>query len=143
MTTLEELAKMDVGGNFLRFDNGWEFTFQIVDFEPNEVEKEYQGKKAGIKHQWRIILKEIEIQNQKIVDYKQEINNEKYLKIITQEKNTSYILELPKGATKTLSQFCLDNKVKTNTLIAFYRTGDKSNTEYHFNIVIQEVKTTK
>ena len=143
MPTLEELAKMNVGGNFLRFDNGWEFTFQIVDFEPEEVEKEYQGKKAGTKFQWRIILKDIQVQNQKIVDYKQEINNEKYLKIITQEKNTSYILELPKGATKQLSQFCLDNEVKTNTIIVFHRTGDKAQTEYHFYLALKEVKSTK
>ena len=35
MERLKELAKMSVGGNFLRFDNGWEFIFQVVNFSLN------------------------------------------------------------------------------------------------------------
>ena len=140
MPTLEELAKMSVGGNFLRFDNGWKFMFQIVDFEPEEVEKEYQGKKAGKKFQWRILFKDIAVQNQKIVDYKQEINAEKYDKIVKQEFNIAYILELPRGASKLLAQFCLDNEVKASSILAFHRTGDKANTQYHFSIPTKEVK---
>ncbi|MFW9972324.1 MAG: hypothetical protein ACFFDF_19215 [Candidatus Odinarchaeota archaeon] len=53
---LEEIAKMEVGGNFLRFDNGFEFTYQIVNFEPEEVEKEYLGKKSSTKFQWKILF---------------------------------------------------------------------------------------
>lgn len=132
MERLKELAKMSVGGNFLRFDNGWEFIFQIVNFEPIEVEKEYQGKKAGHKFQWNILLKDVRINNQKIVDYKMEINPDKSKKITEQEFNTAYTLELPRGATKELAQFILDNKVKHSTEISMVRKGEKSNTTYHF-----------
>ena len=132
MERLKELAKMSVGGNFLRFDNGWEFIFQVVNFEPIEVEKEYQGKKAGSKFQWNVLLKDIKINNQKIVDYKTEINPEKSELIIAQEFNKAYTLELPKGATKELAKFILDNKVKKLTQISMVRKGEKSNTTYHF-----------
>jgi len=91
-----------------------------------------------MKFQWRVILKDIQIQNQKIVDYKQEINPDKFDKIVSQEKNNLYILELPKGATKELALFCLDKKVNTTNLLSFYRTGDKNKTAYHF--ALEEIK---
>ena len=132
MERLKELAQMNVGGNFLRFDNGWEFIFQVVNFEPIEVDKEYQGKKAGTKFQWNILLKDIKINNKKIVDYKTEINPEKSELIISQELNNAYTLELPKGATKELAKFIIDNKVKKLTEISMVRKGEKANTTYHF-----------
>lgn len=133
MERLEELAKMNVGGNFLRFDNGWEFIFQVVNFEPEEVDKEYQGKKAGTKFQWNVLLKDIKINNQKIVDYKSEINPEKSELILAQELNKAYTLELPRGATKELAKFIIDNKVKKSNPISMVRKGEKSDTTYHFS----------
>lgn len=132
MERLRELAQMKVGGNYLRFDNGWEFIFQVVNFEPIEVEKEYQGKKTGSKYQWNILLKDIKISNQKIVEYKQEINPEKSELIIAQELNKAYVLELPKSATKELAQFIIDNNVKKSTQISMIRTGEKQKTKYNF-----------
>jgi len=130
---LEEMSKMEVGSNFLRFDNGFEFTFQIVNFEPEEVEKDYQGKKAGSKFQWKILLKAISIVNKKITDYIQETNKEKYEKILSQELNKNYLLELPKTASKELAIFCLENQIKISNSIKMSRTGEKSSTKYLFN----------
>lgn len=130
---IEELAKIEVGGNFLRFDNGFEFNYQIVNFEPEEVEKEYQGKKSSSKFQWKILLKDITIINKKITDYIQEVNPDKYEKILAQELNKSYILELPKTASKELAIFCLENQIKVSDQIKMTRTGDKTNTKYLFN----------
>jgi len=129
---LEEVAKIKIGGNFLRFDNGFEFAFKLVNFEPNEVEKEYQGKKSGTKFQWFILLQDIAIINKKIADYIQEINSEKYNKIVGQELNKEYILELPKTASKELAIFCLENQIKTSDRVFMTRTGEKSNTKYIF-----------
>jgi len=129
---LEEMAKMEVGGNFLRFDNGFEFTFQIANFEPEKVDKEYQGKKAGEKFQWRILLKDITVINKKITEYLQEINKEKYDKIIKQDLNKAYLLELPKSASKELAVFCLENQIKLSDSIRMSRIGEKSNTKYLF-----------
>ncbi len=129
---LEELAKIEVGGNFLRFDNGFEFAFQIVNFEPEEVEKEYQGKKST-KFQWKILLKDITVINKKITDYIQEVNPDKYKKILAQELNKSIVLELPKTASKELAIFCLENQTKVSDQVKMTRTGEKSNTKYLFN----------
>ena len=133
---LEEMAKKEVGGNFLRYDNGFEFTFQIVSFEIEEMEKEYQGKKSGTKYQWRILLKNISIINNKIVDYIKEVNPEKYDKIVNQETNKTYVLELPKTASKDLAIFCLDNQIKISDQLKMTRTGEKAATKYLFNRIV-------
>jgi hypothetical protein len=77
-------------------------------------------------------LKGINIQNIKIVEYKREVNADKANKIEGQQLNQAYTLELPTGATKKLSKYILDNDLKTTSILKFWRTGDKFETEYNF-----------
>ena len=134
---LEEMAKIDVGGNFLRYSNGFIFLFNIVSFEPEEVQKPAFGStpekpKKQKKYQWRILLKNIKVGNQIVVDYLNEVNAEKVAKILAQEYNKAYTLEVPPGASKILAQFCLDEKVAISDIIEMVRTGDKQTTKYAF-----------
>jgi hypothetical protein len=134
MTRLEELANMSVdSGSFLKFDNGYVILFQITDFENiPEVEKTYDGKPAGKKHQWSVLLKEVKIMDLPTVQYKRAQNPEKCNKIEGQQVNKKYILELGKKATKRLSKYILDNGIKTNHILKFWRTGEQAQTVYTF-----------
>ena len=64
------------------------------------------------------------------------MNPDKCEQIEVQELNKAHVLELPKGATKELAQFILDNKVKKLTQISIKRSGEKAKTKYHFTLPI-------
>ena len=131
---LEELAKISVGGNFLRYSNGFIFSFNIVDFEPEQVLKPaYKDKtKTQRKFQWRVLLKNIRIGNPIVIDYLNEVDAVKTKAIQEQEINNAYVLELPPGASKQLAQYCIDEKIKISDTIEMVRTGDKQTTKYAF-----------
>ena len=133
---LEDVANMEVdAGSFLKIDNGYSFIFQIpnpMEQELPEVEKTFEGKKAGTKIQWRVLLKEVKIQNLKIVEYKRELNKEKCDKIEKQQDNKVYTLELPKGASKQLAKYILDQGAKSTQALKMWRTGEGFQTKYNF-----------
>ncbi|KKK97736.1 hypothetical protein LCGC14_2649790 [marine sediment metagenome] len=133
---LEELANISVGGNFLRYSNGFKFLFNIVDFEPEEVikpaYKPTEKKKTQRKFQWRVLLKAIKIGNPIVMDYLNEVDPAKTKSIQEQEINNAYLLELPPGASKQLAQYCIDEKIKISDTIEMLRTGDKQTTKYAF-----------
>ena len=131
---LEELAALDVGGNYVPSAEGLIVTFKLVDATeaPKEVQKTFEGKPAGIKKQWNVIVHGLSF-NKKLYKELLADKNPKKLDIIENfVKGKETVLELSKTASKQLAIFMIDNKIVSKDLIKYLRTGDSFDTEYQF-----------
>lgn len=132
---LYELAKLDVGGNYVPSADGLIVTFKLVDPTKKyiEVEKSYEGRKS-IKHQWDVTVHGLSF-NKKA--YREILTDSeegvKKLKRIDEfEKGNIAVLELSKTASKQLGLFMLENDITSKDLIKYLRTGTGNKTQYAF-----------
>lgn len=132
---LIELSKLDVGGNYVPSADGLIVTFKLVDHTKKytEVEKTYEGKK-NVKHQWAVVVHGISFNKKAyreiLTDSEEGI---KKLKRIDEfEKGNESVLELSRTASKQLGVFMLENKITSEHLIKYLRTGTGGKTQYAF-----------
>jgi hypothetical protein len=136
---VDDLTKIDVGGNYLTIHNAFKYIFSIdLSKKPKEVDKQYKGKDAGTKYQWHVTLFNFEKVSPSGASYLKEEKPKKYKKIMNLESGQDYILELPKGATKDLAIFIKEKNYDSDQLISMTRTGDGFKTKYHFSIATEE-----
>ena len=131
---LEDLAILDVGGNYVPSAEGLIVTFKLIDHteEPNEVQKTFEGKPAGIKKQWKVTVHGLSFNKKLYKDLLADKNPDKLEMINDFQKGKETILELSKTASKQLAIFMLEKKITSNDLIKYLRTGDSFDTEYQF-----------
>jgi len=131
---LEELANAQVGGNYVPSAEGLIVVFSLVDAyeEPIEVKKTFDGKAAGTKKQWKVIVHELKFHKNA---YREVLEDKKpkkieYIDDFVLESETT--LELSRTASKALAQFMLDEKIDSGDKIKYLRLGDSFDTEYKF-----------
>ena len=131
---LEELANAQVGGNFVPSAEGLIVVFSLIDpsKKPAEVKKTFEGKSAGIKLQWAVIVHEIKFHKSA---YREVLEDKKPKKVqyiddfVTGEET---ILELSRTASKQLATFMIAEKITGEDEIKYLRLGDSFDTEYKF-----------
>lgn len=133
---LENLAILDVGGNYVPSAEGLIVTFKLLDHteEPQKVAKTFEGKPAGHKFQWKVTVHGLSFNKKLYKDLLADKNPTKLEAINKYEKGKETILELSKTATKELAKFMLENDVTSTDLIKYLRTGDSFTTEYQFKL---------
>lgn len=131
---LEELANAQVGGSYVPSAEGLIVIFSLVDIdeEPSEVKKTFEGKSAGIKRQWKVIVHELKFHKNAYREILEDKKPKKieYIDDFVLERET--ILELSRTASKALAQFMLDEKIESGDQIKYLRLGDSFDTEYKF-----------
>lgn len=141
---MEEMSEMSVGGDYLKFDNGYWFAFKILGFLPRKVLKDPYIKKEGAKKQmkfeWDILFLKWGVQNQTTVDYNklEENKPEKCKKIEEQAINKKLVLELPKTGSKELAGFVKAHGLvdERGQVVKMWRTGESNKTKYNFSLSI-------
>lgn len=131
---LEDLAVLDVGGNYVPSAEGLIVTFKLIDHteEPKEVQKTFEGKPAGIKKQWQVIIHGLSFNKKLYKELLSDKNPKKLEAIENFQKGKSTVLELSKTASKQLAIFMLKEEITSDDLIKYLRTGDSFDTEYQF-----------
>ena len=133
---LNELANAQVGGNFVPSAEGLIVIFSIVDVdaEPSEVKKTFEGKTAGTKRQWNVIVHELKFHKNAYREVLEDKKPTKVEYIDDFELGNESVMELSRTASKALAQFMLDKKIESGDKIKYLRLGDGFDTEYKFKL---------
>lgn len=135
---IQKFATMHIpSGNYLPLANNVTYLFTINDFgkEPEKIKKTFEGKDAGFKYSWNIHLLNGGFTDSVDAAYLKKHNEKKFKAIKELISDKNYELELSMTATKQLSTFILDNNLSEESIISFFRTGEKASTVYNFSLV--------
>jgi hypothetical protein len=133
-----EEQKEIVTGRFLTIKSGFLYTILLTDAllskGPTKVRKDFNNDKDfKPKYDWEVFLQKLTPFKITKENYEQEDDLKTYEKIMKQEIESIYILELSPKYSKQLTEF-IDDLPDMRVPIKFKRTGKGNKTKYHFSV---------